>query len=147
MKDQASLNLLIVDSPIDSKALDGHLMLRATSTGVKVYDATGAEKDDIATHNADPSAHPDKTGFPNYAAGVTITSVFNTSDSYTYTFEQSGWLFARCRPGGTFTINGKGTILVSDSGGPYLCTFVPVFSGDVLTGTTAAASLIFYPNR
>ena len=43
MKDQASLNLLIVDSPIDSKALDGHLMLRATSTGVKVYDATGVE--------------------------------------------------------------------------------------------------------
>ena len=43
MKDQASLNLLIVDSPIDSKALDGHLMLRATSTGMKVYDAAGAE--------------------------------------------------------------------------------------------------------
>lgn len=43
MKDQASLNLLIVDSPIDSKALTGHLMLRATSTGLKVYDATGSE--------------------------------------------------------------------------------------------------------
>lgn len=43
MKDQASLNLLIVDSPIDSKALTGHLMLRATSSGLKVYDATGSE--------------------------------------------------------------------------------------------------------
>lgn len=42
MKDQASLNLLIVDSPIDSKALTGHLMLRATSSGLKVYDATGS---------------------------------------------------------------------------------------------------------
>lgn len=45
MKDQASLNLLIVDSPIDSKALTGHLMLRATSTGLKVYDATGSESE------------------------------------------------------------------------------------------------------
>lgn len=43
MKDQASLNLLIVNSPIDSKALTGHLMLRATSSGLKVYDATGSE--------------------------------------------------------------------------------------------------------
>lgn len=43
MKDQASLNLLIVDSPIDSKALTGHLMLRATSDGLKVYDNTGVE--------------------------------------------------------------------------------------------------------
>lgn len=43
MKDQASLNLLIVDSPIDSKALTGHLMLRATSDGLKVYNNTGAE--------------------------------------------------------------------------------------------------------
>ena len=43
MKNKASLNLLIVDSPIDSKALTGHLMLRATSTGLKVYDATGSE--------------------------------------------------------------------------------------------------------
>lgn len=45
MKDQASLNLLIVDSPIDNKALTGHLMLRATSTGLKVYDATGSESE------------------------------------------------------------------------------------------------------
>lgn len=43
MKDQASLNLKIVDTPIDSKALAGHLMLRATSTGLKVYDNTGVE--------------------------------------------------------------------------------------------------------
>lgn len=43
MKDQASLNLLIVDTPIDGKALEGHLMLRATSSGLKVYDATGSE--------------------------------------------------------------------------------------------------------
>ena len=43
MKDQASLNLLIVDSPIDTKALENHLMLRATSSGLKVYDATGSE--------------------------------------------------------------------------------------------------------
>lgn len=43
MKDQASLNLKIVDSPIDSKALEGHLMLRATSDGMKLYDNTGAE--------------------------------------------------------------------------------------------------------
>lgn len=45
MKDQASLNLLIVDSPIDSKALTGHLMLRATSTGLKVYDVNGSEQE------------------------------------------------------------------------------------------------------
>ena len=101
----------------------------------------------ISTHNQNSAAHPDKTGFPDYSAGVTITSAFNTSGTYTYIFEQSGWLYARCRPGGTFKINGTGTILVSDSGGPYLCTFVPVFASDVLTGTTAAASLIFYPNR
>lgn len=43
MKDQASLNLKIVDSPIDGKALEGHLMLRATSNGLKVYNNTGAE--------------------------------------------------------------------------------------------------------
>lgn len=43
MKDQASLNLKIVDSPIDSKALEGHLMLRATSDGLKLYDNTGVE--------------------------------------------------------------------------------------------------------
>lgn len=43
MKDQASLNLLIVNSPIDSKALTGHLMLRATSDGLKLYDNTGVE--------------------------------------------------------------------------------------------------------
>lgn len=45
MKDQASLNLLIVDSPIDNKALTGHLMLRATSTGLKVYDVNGSEQE------------------------------------------------------------------------------------------------------
>ena len=45
MKDQASLNLLIVDSPIDSKALTGHLMLRATSSGLKVYDVNGSEQE------------------------------------------------------------------------------------------------------
>nr|DAG42809.1 MAG TPA: hypothetical protein [Bacteriophage sp.] len=45
MKDQASLNLLIVDSPIDNKALTGHLMLRATPTGLKVCDATGSESE------------------------------------------------------------------------------------------------------
>ena len=43
MKQQASLNLFIVDDPIDSKALEGHLMLRATSSGLKVYDAAGSE--------------------------------------------------------------------------------------------------------
>lgn len=43
MKDQASLNLLIVDSPIDGKALEGHLMLRATSDGLKLYNNTGVE--------------------------------------------------------------------------------------------------------
>lgn len=43
MKDQASLNLLIVDSPIDNKALEGHLMLRATSSGLKIYDNSGSE--------------------------------------------------------------------------------------------------------
>lgn len=43
MKDQASLNLLIVDTPIDGKALEGHLMLRATSDGLKLYDNTGVE--------------------------------------------------------------------------------------------------------
>ena len=45
MKDQASLNLLIVNSPIDSKALTGHLMLRATSSGLKVYDASGSKSE------------------------------------------------------------------------------------------------------
>ena len=43
MKDQASLNLLIVDSPIDNKALENHLMLRATSEGLRLYNNTGAE--------------------------------------------------------------------------------------------------------
>lgn len=43
MKDQASLNLKIVDTPISKNALDGHLMLSATSTGLKLYDHTGAE--------------------------------------------------------------------------------------------------------
>ena len=43
MKNQASINLKIVDSPIDSKALEGHLMLRATSDGLKLYDNTGVE--------------------------------------------------------------------------------------------------------
>ena len=43
MKDQASLNLKIVDTPITKNALDGHLMLSATSTGLKLYDHTGAE--------------------------------------------------------------------------------------------------------
>lgn len=43
MKDQASLNLKIVDTPIDNKALENHLMLRATSDGLKVYNNTGAE--------------------------------------------------------------------------------------------------------
>lgn len=45
MKDQASLNLLIVDSPIDTKALENHLMLRATSSGLKVYDVNGSEQE------------------------------------------------------------------------------------------------------
>ena len=43
MKDQASLNLKIVDTPIDGKALEGHLMLRATPDGLKLYDNTGVE--------------------------------------------------------------------------------------------------------
>lgn len=43
MKDQASLNLKIVDTPITKNALDGHLMLSATSTGLKLYDHTGVE--------------------------------------------------------------------------------------------------------
>lgn len=43
MKDQASLNLKIVDTPITKNALDGHLMLSATSTGLKLYDHTGTE--------------------------------------------------------------------------------------------------------
>lgn len=44
MKDQASLNLKIVDTPISKKALDGHLMLSATSDGLKVYDKDGTEQ-------------------------------------------------------------------------------------------------------
>ena len=43
MKDQASLNLLIVDSPIDNKALDGHLALVATQSGFKAINSSGTE--------------------------------------------------------------------------------------------------------
>lgn len=129
------------------KSEDGLVSLKCKLDDNSISTLAGDIDEKISTHNSDPSAHPDKPGYPNYSAGVTITSAFNTGDAWTYTFDQSGWLYARCRPGGTFTINGTGTILVSDSGGPYLCTFVPVFTGDVLTGTAAAASLIFYPNR
>lgn len=45
MKNQASLNLLIVDNPIDNKALEGHLMVRATSSGLKIYDVNGSEQE------------------------------------------------------------------------------------------------------
>ena len=44
MKDQASLNLKIVDTPISKNALDGHLMLSATSDGLKVYNHAGEEQ-------------------------------------------------------------------------------------------------------
>ena len=54
MKDQASLNLLIVDNPIDSKALTGHLMLRATSSGLKLLDETGT---DLSNKSSDAIIH------------------------------------------------------------------------------------------
>lgn len=44
MKDQASLNLKIVDIPISKNALEGHLMLNATSDGLKVYNHAGEEQ-------------------------------------------------------------------------------------------------------
>lgn len=41
MKDQASINLKIVDDPISANALSGCLSIRATSNGVVVSDANG----------------------------------------------------------------------------------------------------------
>lgn len=42
MKNQGSLNLKITDTPVSDKALDGCLMLRATSSGLQIHDSTGA---------------------------------------------------------------------------------------------------------
>ena len=41
MKDQASINLKIVDDPISANALDGCLAIRATSGGLVVSDSAG----------------------------------------------------------------------------------------------------------
>lgn len=52
MKDQASINLKIVDAPISNKALDDHLSIRATSRGLVVTDTSGASRPigDLAIH-------------------------------------------------------------------------------------------------
>lgn len=44
MKDQASINLKIVDDPISENALDGCLSVRATSQGLVVTDPSGISR-------------------------------------------------------------------------------------------------------
>lgn len=44
MKDQASINLKIVDAPISANALDGCLSVRATSQGLVVTDPSGISR-------------------------------------------------------------------------------------------------------
>lgn len=44
MKDQASINLKIVDAPISNKASDDHLSIRATNQGLVVTDASGVSR-------------------------------------------------------------------------------------------------------
>ena len=77
MKDQASLDLRIVDLPLSSAALTGHLSIRATSTGLKVYDETGAEQ---ALGQNSISVGPGLTG-----NGVTTALAINYSASHAFT--------------------------------------------------------------
>lgn len=82
-------------------------------------------------------------GTPNYASGVNITSAYQ-SGSNSYTFTAAGWVYAVTTTGGSYTING-GTVVSAASGAIASC-FVPVTSGDTVSGG-AAGTLIFYPNR
>lgn len=82
-------------------------------------------------------------GTPDYASGVNITSAYQ-SGSNSYTFTAAGWVYAVTTTGGSYTING-GTVVSAASGAIASC-FVPVTSGDTVTGG-AAGTLIFYPNR
>lgn len=86
MKDQASLNLLIVDNPIDNKALTGHLMLRATSSGLKLLDETGT---DLSNKSSDAIIHYGED-FNNFIeTGIYYLSSYhdqcpNAPDRYSY---------------------------------------------------------------
>lgn len=43
MKQQSSLNLKINDNPVNSNALENSLMLRATNSGLKLFNSVGEE--------------------------------------------------------------------------------------------------------
>lgn len=86
-----------------------------------------------------------RTSYPNYAAGVDILSAYQDNGK-SYTFASDGWVYARVQTAGKFYINGGELPVVISSDVDQHGCFLPVKSGDVITGSSAR-SMTFFPNR
>lgn len=86
-----------------------------------------------------------RTSYPNYAAGVDILSAYQDNGK-SYTFASDGWVYARVQTTGKFYINGGELPVVISSDVDQHGCFLPVKSGDVITGSSAR-SMTFFPNR
>ena len=84
-------------------------------------------------------------GYPNYAAGIDIQSAY-TDGGKSYTFTSDGWVYARANMAGKFYINGGTCPVVQSSDASQHGSFLPVKSGDVISGG-GAKSMYFFPNR
>lgn len=84
-------------------------------------------------------------GYPNYAAGIDILSAY-TDGGKSYTFTSAGWVYARANMSNKFYINGGTLPVVQSSDASQHGSFLPVKSGDVISGG-GAKSMYFFPNR
>ena len=86
-----------------------------------------------------------RTSYPNYAAGVDILSAYRDNEK-SYTFASDGWVYARVQTAGKLYINGGELPVVISSDVDQHGCFLPVKSGDIITGSRAQ-SMTFFPNR
>lgn len=88
------------------------------------------------------------TAYPNYAAGVDITSTYNSAP-YQFTFSKDGWLFIRALRNNTIYISNGYVVAASSTSED--CILIPVRAGDVIRGGQdgdgKADIAMFYPNR
>lgn len=81
-------------------------------------------------------------GYPDYSAGVDITTAYEEAD--TYTFTEDGWVYPRANASAKMYINGG--LVVASSDASQHANIIPVKAGDVLTGG-GVKLVIFYPMR
>lgn len=89
MKQQASISLKIVDNPIDSKALDNSLLLRATSNGLKLFNNVGEEVQ-IGNGSSDIQHIFKVTEFPT--SGMLDNSIYILESGEVKAYFAEGWI-------------------------------------------------------